>query len=138
MRQSDSIEQAKEYLRNRLSAEISFQNNLETLIDEYAYKLVDISYTSNVPPSMFTFSYDKSIKEAVDNVVNEMEQLIITITETLAVSGHTDDKERNRKIMDYIGRDIAGNNFYGRMDGYMDTFKKVTEGVIVAGLLIGT
>jgi hypothetical protein len=134
MAQTDYISQAKAYLRERLSAEISFQNNLETLIEEYAYKLVDIAYNANVPPNMFTFSYSKAIKEDVDEVIGEMKQLIVSVTETLAIGTHNDNK---KKILTYIGRDISGSNFYGRLDAHTDTFRKEMEGVIAAGLLIG-
>ena len=134
MAQTDYISQAKAYLRERLSAEISFQNNIEALIEEYAYKLVDIAYNANVPPNMFTFSYSKAIKENVDEVIGEMKQLIVSVTETLAIGTHNDNK---KKILTYIGRDISGSNFYGRLDAHTDTFKKEMEGVIAAGLLIG-
>lgn len=131
---ADYLSQAKQYLRQRLSAEISFQNNLETLIDEYAYKLVDIAYAANIPPNLFTFSYNKAIRNDVDEVIEEMKQLITTAVETLAVGNKTDNK---KKILVYIGRDISGDNFYGRLDSHTDTFRKEMEGVIAAGLLIG-
>ena len=134
MAQTDYISQAKAYLRERLSAEISFQNNLETLIDEYAYKLVDIAYAANIPPNLFTFSYNKAIRNDVDEVIEEMRQLITTAVETLSVGDKTDNK---KKILAYIGRDISGDNFYGRLDSHTDTFRKEMEGVIAAGLLIG-
>ena len=89
-----AVEQAKEYLRQRLSAEISFQNNLETIIEDYAYKLTDIAYAANVPPNMFTFDYNKKINKTVDDLILEMEQLIISITETLAVATHKDNKNK--------------------------------------------
>lgn len=129
-----AVEQAKVYLRQRLSAELSFQNNLETIIEDYAYKLTDIAYAANVPPNMFTFDYNGTIKKAVDDLISEMEQLIIYITETLAVATHKDNKD---KILARIGRDISGDNFYGRLNNHTDTFKKEMEGVIAAGLLIG-
>ena len=62
MAQTDYISQAKAYLHERLSAEISFQNNLEALIEEYAYELTDIAYAANVPPNLFTFEYNDTIK----------------------------------------------------------------------------
>ena len=43
MQQNSLLSQATEYLKNRLSAEISFQNNLETIIYDYAGKLVHIA-----------------------------------------------------------------------------------------------
>ena len=134
MAQTDYISQAKAYLRERLSAEISFQNNLEALIEEYAYKLVDIAYNANVPPNMFTFDYNGTIKKAVDDLISEMKQLIISITETLAVATHKDNKD---KILAHIGRDISGDNFYGRLDNHTDTYRKEIEGLVAAGLLIG-
>ena len=129
-----AVEQAKEYLRQRLSAEISFQNNLETIIEDYAYKLTDIAYAANVPPNMFTFDYNSTIKKAVDDLISEMKQLIISITETLAVATHTNNKD---KILARIGRDISGDSFYGRLDSHTDTYKKEIEGLVAAGLLIG-
>ena len=55
MQQNSLLSQATEYLKNRLSAEISFQNNLETIIYDYAGKLVDIAYQANISPDVFTF-----------------------------------------------------------------------------------
>ena len=134
MAQTDYISQAKAYLRERLSAEISFQNNLETIIEDYAYKLTDIAYAANVPPNMFTFDYNDTIKKAVDDLISEMEQLIISITETLAVATHTNNKD---KILARIGRDISGDNFYGRLNSHTGTYRKEIEGLVAAGLLIG-
>ena len=131
---ADYLSQAKQYLRQRLSAELSFQNNLETLIDEYASKLVDIAYQSNVPPNLFTFSYNKAIRENVDKVIGEMRQLIESVTETLAVGAHGSDR---KKILAYMGRDIGGDNFYGRLDSHTRKFRKEMEGVIAASILIG-
>ena len=62
-----------------------------------------------------------------------MKQLIISITETLAVATHTNNKD---KILARIGRDISGD-FYGRLDSHTDTYKKEIEGLVAAGLLIG-
>ena len=131
---ADYLSQAKQYLRQRLSAELSFQNNLETLIDEYAYKLVDIAYAASIPPNMFTFSYNRTIKEKVDETIEEMRRMIITYTEILAVGKHYGKKD---KILEYINRDIAGDNMDGRLDSHMDTFRKEMEGITAAGLLIG-
>ena len=57
------LDDARKYLQDRLAAELSFQNNLEDLIDRYSYKLVDIAYSSNIPSNAFTFTYNKDISE---------------------------------------------------------------------------
>lgn len=132
MQQSSLLSQAAEYLRDRLSAEISFQNNLGTLIDDYAGKLVDIAYQANISPDIFTFN-NKSIKKKVDAIISEMEQMIITITETLAVADHKKDK-----ALSYMKSEVYGENFYNRLDNHIDTFKKEMEGIIAAGLLVGS
>lgn len=132
MQQNSLLSQATEYLKNRLSAEISFQNNLETIIYDYAGKLVDIAYQANISPDVFTFN-NKSIKEKVDALISEMEQLIITITETLAVADHKKDK-----VVSYMNSNVYGENFYDRLDNHVNTFKKEMEGIIASGLLIGT
>ena len=41
----DYLKEAREYLKDRLAAELSFQNNLEDLIDRYSYNLFDIAYS---------------------------------------------------------------------------------------------
>ena len=131
----DYIKEARKYLRDRLAAELSFQNNLSSLIDKYAYKLVDIAYSSNVPPTLFTFEYNDIIREKVDKVIEELHSVIEDITEILAVSTHAENKD---KILTYINRDIDGKNFYDRLDGHINTFRKETEGIIAAALLVGT
>ena len=131
----DYIKEARKYLRDRLAAELSFQNNLSSLIDKYAYKLVDIAYSSNIPPTLFTFEYNGIIREKVDKVIEELHSVVEDITEILAVSTHAENKD---KILTYINRDIDGKNFYDRLDGHINTFRKETEGIIAAALLVGT
>lgn len=131
----DYLKEAREYLQDRLATELSFQNNLEDLIDRYSYKLVDIAYSSNIPSNVFTFTYNKYISEKVDSVIDEMQSLIETMAETLAVADHKDNKD---KILTYISKDLEGENFYDRLDNHIKTFRKETEGIIAASLLIGT
>jgi len=131
----DYISQAKEYLSQRLSAEISFQNNLETLFDDYASKLVDISFASNINPDYFNFSYNDDIKDKTDALITDMLNDVIDYTETLSISTHTENEDR---ILAYINKDIDGNNFYGRAKERVEIYKKEIEGIISAGLLIGT
>ena len=129
------LDDARKYLKDRLAAELSFQNNLEDLIDRYSYKLVDIAYSSNIPPKLFTFNYNKDIREKIDSVIEEMHSMVESMVETLAVADHKDNKE---KILTYINRDIGGENFYDRLNKHVDTFRKEIEGIIAAALLLGT
>ena len=131
---ADYLSQAKAYIRKRTEAEISFQNNLEKLYDDYASKLIDIAYSANVPPTYFTFAYNKTIQKRVDSLISNLLSNVIDYSETLAIATHTKNKD---KIMTYLSRDIAGDTFYGRAKSHTDTFKKEMEGIIAAGLLIG-
>lgn len=127
------IEQAKEYLSHRLEAELSYQNNLETLLDENASKLVDIAYASNIPPTYFSFSYNKKIEKQVDALIDDILSEVIDDVDTLAVSTHTGNKD---KILNYIHRDIYGQTLSDRADSHTQTFKKEMEGIIAAGLIL--
>ena len=131
---ADYLSQAKAYIKQRTEAEISFHNNSEKLYDSYASKLIDIAYSANVSPTYFTFAYSKKIQKQVDALIDDFLSDVIDYTETLAIATHTKNKS---KLMAYLGRDIAGDTFYGRAQSHTDTFKKEMEGIIAAGLLIG-
>ena len=127
-------EQAKQYLTQRLSAELSFQNNLSTIIDTYAYRIVEYAYQANIPPTLFSFRYNSKLRDKVEDTVQQMLNMIESVTETLAVSTHTENKD---KIIARTKRDIQGKDYNQRLTQHCDTFKKEIEGIIAAGLPIG-
>ena len=50
------IEEAKEYLRQRLDAELSMRTNLQIVMIEAAKQIIDISYRYKISPELFRFS----------------------------------------------------------------------------------
>lgn len=49
------IEEAKEYLRQRLDAELSMRTNLQIVMIEAAKQIIDISYRYKISPELFRF-----------------------------------------------------------------------------------
>lgn len=89
---SKEIEEAKDYLRQRLNAELSMKNNLLAIMYQAAKEIIAVSYKYNVPTSQFSFSYNKELQEEVETIIANLRELIEDYTETLAVATHTDEK----------------------------------------------
>ncbi len=90
---SKEIEEAKDYLRQRLNAELSMENNLLAIMYQAAKEIVAVSYKYNIPPSLFSFSYNKELQQEVEAIITNLRELIEDYTETLAVANHTDEEE---------------------------------------------
>ena len=65
------IEEAKEYLRQRLDAELSMRTNLQIVMIEAAKQIIDISYRYKISPELFRFSANRQLQEEVDEVKQE-------------------------------------------------------------------
>ena len=128
------IEKAKEYLRKRLSAENSMKDNLEKAMTRAAEKIVDISCRYNIPPSQFRFSADTCLQKEVDEVIRWLKERVEDLTFTLAVSGHTDERE---EIIDYINRENHGKTFRQRNSIYTGRYKYELEAAVAAGIFLG-
>lgn len=59
------IEEAKEYLRQRLDAELSMRTNLQIVMIEAAKQIIDISYRYKISPELFRFSANRQLQEEV-------------------------------------------------------------------------
>ena len=55
------IEEAKEYLRQRLDAELSMRTNLQIVMIEAAKQIIDISYRYKISPELFRFSANRQL-----------------------------------------------------------------------------
>lgn len=128
------IEKAKEYLRKRLSAENSMKDNLEKAMTRAAEKIVDISCKYNIPPSQFRFSADTRLQKEVDEVIRWLKERVEDLAFTLAVSGHTDERE---EIIDYINRENHGKTFRQRNSIYTGRYKYELEAAVAAGIFLG-
>lgn len=127
------IEEAKDYLRGRLDAELSMQNNLLEIMYQAAKEIISITYKYNIPPTLFSFSHNEKLQQEVDTVISQLRELIEDYTETLAVATHTDEEEH---IIAFINRESYGKTLSERIDIYTDRFKKELEVAIASGLLL--
>ena len=101
------IEEAKEYLRQRLDAELSMRTNLQIVMIEAAKQIIDISYRYKISPELFRFSANRQLQEEVDAIILSLLEIIEDYTYTLAVATHEDNKDANHNI--YNARIIQQN-----------------------------
>ena len=73
---SKEIEEAKDYLRQRLNAELSMENNLLAIMYQAAKEIIAVSYKYNVPTNQFSFSYNKELQEEVETIIANVRELI--------------------------------------------------------------
>ncbi|WP_195507730.1 hypothetical protein [Bacteroides cellulosilyticus] len=130
---SKEIEEAKDYLRQRLNAELSMKNNLLAIMYQAAKEIIAVSYKYNVPTNQFSFSYNKELQEEVETIIANLRELIEDYTETLAVATHTDEKEH---IISFINRESHGKTLVDRINEYTTQFKKELEVDIASGVLL--
>lgn len=127
------IEEAKEYLRQRLDAELSMRTNLQIVMIEAAKQIIDISYRYKISPELFRFSANRQLQEEVDAIILSLLEIIEDYTYTLAVATHEDNKDT---IITYITRESYSKTFTQRAREYVDRFSKEVETAIAAGLLL--
>lgn len=130
---SKEIEEAKDYLRQRLGAELSMRDNLLAIMYQAAQEIIAISYKYNVPPGQFSFSYNRELQQEVDAVIANLRELIEDYTETLAVATHTDEEKH---IIAFINRENHGKTLVERINAYTAQFKKELEVAIASGVLL--
>lgn len=123
------IEEAKEYLRQRLDAELSMRTNLQIVMIEAAKQIIDISYRYKISPELFRFSANRQLQEEVDAIILSLLEIIEDYTYTLAVATHEDNKDA---IITCITRESYGKTFTQRAREYVDRFSKEVETAIAA------
>lgn len=127
------IEEAKDYIRQRLNAEQSMSDNLLAIMYQAAKEIIAASYKHNIPPSQFSFSYNEELHKEVESIIDNLRYLIQDYTETLAVSNHTDEKDHT---IAFINRKSYGKTLVSRIKEYTTQFRKEIEASIAAGLLL--
>ena len=95
------IQDAKDFIKLRLQAEISMQSHLEELLVQAAKEIIDISFKYDIQPAMFRFSANENLKRDVSEVLRKLRELIYDYTETLSVYNR---KEERDAIVDFINR----------------------------------
>ena len=133
MPKNDSIEEAKRYIKERLEAELSMENNLNKFMNEAASRIVDAAYRHKIPPRDFRFSRDKKLEAEVDAIIRELKSRIEDAMITLATSASESDKDG---IVAFVTKENHGKTFAERSNIYCQRFKYELEGAIAAGLLL--
>lgn len=129
------IEAAKAYLRQRLDAERSMQNNLEYVMREAAERVVEILYSANIHPTVASYGdLPLRVQWNIDEVVQWLKETIDDYFVTLAIADH----EGNRNtILPFILGDNHGMTFDERLTDYVGKYKNELMVLIGAGLLLG-
>lgn len=127
------IQEAKSFLQQRIDAEISAKSHIEDYMIEAARKIASISKRYDIPPRLFRFSSNDQLKKEVDDVIRELKEWIVYITEMLAVY----DREENRdSILLFLNKERYGKTFKERIAEYANRYKFELEAAIAAGLLL--
>lgn len=125
---------AKEYLKKRLSAENSMEHFLDSILLKAAREIVSLCYRANIPPTLFSFSYDPIISLQVNRIIAQLEDDIYEMNMELALKTDKDDRE---SLMPYFDREINGITYSDRLHAYTSNFKKELQEFILVGLVVG-
>ncbi len=128
------IQEAKDYIKLRLRAEISMQDNLEKALLQAANEIVDISMRYGIKPSFFRFSANKELNDEVNKVLDKLRGIIYDYTETLSVYDRENDRDA---IVAFINREDHGKTLSERINIYSNRFKYELEAAIAAGMIAG-
>lgn len=128
------IQEAKQFISLRVEAEISSKDNIERYMIEAARKIIAVSQKYNIPPRLFRFSSNESLKEEVDNIIRELKDNIIYATETLSVYDREEDKD---SILSFLNAIRYGKTFKQRVNEYVNRYKFELEAAIAAGIFLG-
>lgn len=128
------IQEAKQFLQTRIEAEISAKNNIEKYMIEAAREIISVSQKYDIPPRLFRFSSNDSLKKEVDDVIRKLKENIIYATETLSVYNRKDDKT---SILELLNDCRNGKTFKERVNEYTNRYKFELEAAIAAGIFLG-
>ena len=129
----DKIKEAKDFLLLRIEAEVSARNNIENCMVEAAREIVAISAKYNIPPRLFRFSANDSLRKEVDAVIARLKENIIDVIERLAVYDREEDKET---ILAFLNTERYGKTLRERVSEYANRYKFEVEAAIAAGLFL--
>lgn len=130
---ADELEEARQYLRDRLDAEESMTTNLKKVMDWAAMRIVEIAYSYNIPPENFSFSSNRKMQDEIDQVIEVLVEDVDDCVEKLAVYGHEDDSD---DILAYIHRENHGMTFMERLRDYAQKYRNELEIGVIAALYL--
>ena len=128
------INEAQDYVKQRLRAEISMQKNLNEALIQAAREIIVISEKYDIPPRMFRLSANWKLKSEIDKIISNLRKLIHEYTETLSVYDREEEKE---EIIAFINKESHGKTLAERINIYCNRYRFEIESAIAAGLIAG-
>ncbi|WP_368110034.1 hypothetical protein [Bacteroides salyersiae] len=128
------IEKAKEFLKKRLSAELSMKVHLEEEMEEAAKEIIEVALKYKVSPKNFKFSSIPEMEKEVDEIVKKLRRLIYNYIDLLSCYTHKEDRE---EIVEHMNSLFHGKTLKERISIYCNRYKYEIEAAIVSGLILG-
>lgn len=132
-RQND-IEKAKEYIRRRVAAEVSMEHYLDRKLLAAAQQIIELAYSRNIPPTLFSFEYDLGLATEVNRIIRKLVEEIEEYNDFMAT---TTDKAEKNTLLPYIHREINGSTYRDRLNLYGTKFKLELQQFIGARMVLG-
>lgn len=131
--QSD-INKAKEYIKQRLGAELSMLAVLESLMKEAAKQIVIIVYADRPRVQNFAFSgLSAKAQFKIEEVIDWLRELIESNFEARCIP---EDDEQRKFIIPWVKRGKNGITHTDKLNEYLGNFSKELEVLIGAGLFL--
>ena len=129
------LEAAKAYLRLRLDAEHSMENNLGSVMREAAERIIDICYSAKIDPTVVSFEkMPLAVRQQIEAVVQWLKETIDDYFLTLAIYDHEDNRD---EILPFILGENHGKTFNERLIDYCEKYRDELFLLIGAGLFLG-
>ena len=133
--------EAEDYIKDRLSAEIAMSNNLSYYIREAAERIIDFCKNLHINASVFTFDEDPDVSAEVDEVIQWLIGMVRSSCVNLAVqptnATDSEDELENYAMMERNGEDYDGYlAVYTGM--WKDEMQDFVKGMLLAGGLAAT
>lgn len=126
------IQEAVDYLLRRIQAEQAVVSRLDKRIVEAAGEIISLSVKYDIPPAMFRFSRNASLKRKVEEIISRLKaDLSAQTVEYAGISQKTDDDG----LWAIVNRGRNGKTFAQRLDIYTGRLGFEIEAFVAAGLL---
>lgn len=127
------LEQAKAYIRSRLSTEERMNAALTKAMRKAVDEMVDIAFRYRMSPKLFRFSRDPNLLDEINEVIRRLKEAIEEDTVKYATLPAEEDTD---EIIALITARNHGKTFAQRNDTYCNRFKYEVEAAIAAGLIL--
>lgn len=128
------ITEAKQYVLDRVEAELSSVSALDTRLLRAARDIIRIARKYNVPPERFRFSADTRLQREVDAVIARLKEEILSDIQTCSLASGKSGRE---EVIAFLEEKQYGKTLRQRIDTYARRWKYEIEAFIAAALIKG-